>query len=43
MGSTQQTIPTDQEIVPEELRQLHTDDIFIQGKQVEGPLITGDI
>lgn len=35
--------PTDQKVVTEELRQLHADDVFIQGQQVEGPFIAGDI
>lgn len=35
--------PTDQKVVAEELGQLHADDVFIQGQQVEGPFIAGDI
>lgn len=35
--------PTDQKVVTEELGQLHADDVFIQGQQVEGPFIAGDI
>lgn len=35
--------PTDQKVVTEELGQLHADDVLIQGQQVEGPFITGDI
>lgn len=38
-----QHCPTDQEVVAEELGQLHADDVFVQREQVEGPFITGDI
>lgn len=37
------TIHTDQEIVPKELRQLHADDVVVQGEQVEGPLVPSHI
>lgn len=34
---------TNQKIIPEELWQLHADDIIIQREEGEGPLIPGDI